>query len=102
MGVYFLRSIMIVKHEITETKGAFIAMEDNKKIGEMTYSVAGADKIIIDHTEVHPDEKGKGIGRVLLDKTIEYVRDNNLKIVPLCPYAKSMFDRDVNIRDVLV
>ncbi|NGF57135.1 N-acetyltransferase [Parapedobacter sp. SGR-10] len=93
---------MIVKHEITETKGAFIAMEDNKKIGEMTYSVAGADKIIIDHTEVHPDEKGKGIGRVLLDKTIEYVRDNNLKIVPLCPYAKSMFDRDVNIRDVLV
>lgn len=92
---------MIVRHEITETKGAFIALEDNKKIGEMTYSAAGADKIIIDHTEVHPDEKGKGVGRVLLDKAVEYARENKLKVIPLCPYAKSMFDRDVNIRDVL-
>ncbi len=92
---------MIVKHEITETKGAFIAMEDHKKIGEMTYFPSDTDKITIDHTEVHPDEKGKGIGRVLLDKVIEYARENNLKIVPLCPYAKSMFDRDVNIRDIL-
>ncbi len=92
---------MIIKHEITETKGAFVAFEDNKKIGEMVYSSAGGDKIIIEHTEVHPDEKGKGIGRVLLDRIVEYARDNNIKIVPLCPYAKSMFDRDVNIRDVL-
>lgn len=84
-----------------ETKGAFIALEDDKKIGEMVYSPAGEEKIIIEHTEVHPDEKGKGVGRVLLDKAIEYARDNNIKIVPLCPYAKSMFDRDVNIRDVL-
>jgi predicted GNAT family acetyltransferase len=92
---------MVVKHDITETKGAFLAFENENKIGEMTYSSAGNDKIIIDHTEVHPDEKGKGIGRVLLDKAVEYARDNNIKIIPLCPYAKSMFDRDVNIRDVL-
>jgi predicted GNAT family acetyltransferase len=78
-----------------------LAFENENKIGEMTYSSAGNDKIIIDHTEVHPDEKGKGIGRVLLDKAVEYARDNNIKIIPLCPYAKSMFDRDVNIRDVL-
>lgn len=92
---------MVVKHETTETKGAFVAFEEDTKIGEMTYSTAGSDKIIIDHTEVHPDEKGKGIGRILLDRAVEYARDNNLKIVPVCPYAKSMFDRDVNIRDVL-
>lgn len=92
---------MVVKHEITETKGAFIAYEENNKIGEMTYSSAGDDKIIIDHTEVHPEEKGKGIGRVLLDRAIEYARENQLKIIPLCPYAKSMFDRDVDIKDVL-
>lgn len=92
---------MVVKHEITETKGAFIAYEENNKIGEMTYSSAGDDIIIIDHTEVHPEEKGKGIGRVLLDRAIEYARENQLKIIPLCPYAKSMFDRDVDIKDVL-
>lgn len=93
---------MVVRHEITETKGAFTAFEEEKKVGEMTYSAAGDDKIIIDdHTDVHPEEKGKGIGRVLLERAVEYARDNQIKIIPLCPYAKSMFGRDVDIRDVL-
>ena len=92
---------MIIKHETTEAKGAFVATEENKKIGEMTYFESGKDQITIDHTEVDPEEKGKGVGRVLLNKLIEYARDNHMKIVPLCPYAKSMFDKDVNIRDVL-
>ncbi|MCT1531281.1 N-acetyltransferase [Sphingobacterium daejeonense] len=92
---------MLVKHEQSDNKGAFFAEEDGKRIGEMTYSKAGTGKIIIDHTEVDPEEKGKGIGSVLLEKAVEFARDNNLKILPLCPFAKAQFDRDVNIRDVL-
>ena len=92
---------MLVKHEQSDNKGAFFAEEDGKRIGEMTYSKAGPGKIIIDHTEVDPEEKGKGIGSVLLEKAVEFARDNNLKILPLCPFAKAQFDRDANIRDVL-
>lgn len=92
---------MIIKHNQDANKGAFVAIEDGKQIGEMTYSVAGANKIIIDHTEVDPEEKGKGIGHVLLSKVVEYARENTIKIMPLCPFAKASFDRDVNIRDVL-
>ena len=92
---------MLVKHAESENKGVFYAEEDGKKIGEMSYSKAGPSKIIIDHTEVDPEEKGKGIGSVLLEKVVQYARDNSLKIMPLCPFAKAQFDRDVNIRDVL-
>lgn len=92
---------MLVKHEESDNKGMFYAVEDGKKIGEMTYSKAGPGKIIIDHTEVNPEEKGKGIGSILLNKAVEYARDNALKILPLCPFAKAQFDRDVDIRDVL-
>ena len=92
---------MLVKHEENGNKGSFVAVEDGKTIGEMTYSKAGPGKIIIDHTEVDPEEKGKGIGSVLLDKAVEHARDNKMKIMPLCPFAKAQFDRDVNIRDVL-
>jgi len=92
---------MLVKHIESENKGAFIAEEDGKKIGEMTYSKAGPGKIIIDHTEVDSEEKGKGIGSVLLNKAVEFARDKGMKILPLCPFAKAQFDRDVNIRDVL-
>lgn len=92
---------MIVKQVNSNTRGAFEAIEDGVKIGEMTYSVAGANKIIIDHTEVDENQKGKGIGKILLAKAVDYARDNNIKIVPLCPFAKTMFDKDIDIRDVL-
>lgn len=92
---------MLIKKEESGNKGAFVAYEENKKIGEMTYSIAGADKIIIDHTEVDPEQKGKSVGKILLQKIVENARDNNIKIIPLCPFAKAMFDKDIDIRDVL-
>ncbi|MBD1428404.1 MULTISPECIES: GNAT family N-acetyltransferase [Sphingobacterium] len=91
---------MIVKHEDSGYKGAFIALEDGVKIGEMTYSKAGTDKIIIDHTEVDENQKGKGVGKILLSKAVDFAREGNIKIVPLCPFAKSVFDKDIDIRDV--
>lgn len=92
---------MLIRKEETGSKGAFIAYEEKKKIGEMSYSIAGSDKIIIDHTEVDPEQKGKSIGKILLQKVVEHARENNLKIIPLCPFAKAMFDKNVDIRDVL-
>ena len=92
---------MIIKQEENGSKGVFYALEEGAKIGEMTYSKAGADKIIIDHTEVDENQKGKGIGKILLAKVVDFARNNNIKIVPLCPFAKSVFDKDVDIRDVL-
>lgn len=92
---------MIIKHIDNANKGSFVAFEESQQIGEMTYSKAGDDKIIIDHTEVHPEHKGKSIGKILLAKAVEHVRENNIKIIPLCPFVKSSFDKDVDIRDVL-
>lgn len=67
----------------------------------MTYTWAGPTKFIIDHTDVNPDFKGKGIGKQMLMKAVEYARANQLKIMPLCPFAKSVFDKDPEIGDVL-
>ena len=92
---------MIIKHIENTNKGSFVASEEGAQIGEMTYSKAGDDKIIIDHTEVDPQHKGKSIGKILLSKAVDYAREHNIKIVPLCPFVKSTFEKDVDIRDVL-
>lgn len=84
-----------------ETKGAAIAEEEGKKAGEMTYSIASNDYIIIDHTEVNPDFKGRGVGKKLLIKIVEMAREKNIKILPLCPFAKAMFQKNTEIQDVL-
>lgn len=90
----------IVQHQ-TNTKGAFRAMDEAAVAGEMTYVWAGTDKFIIDHTEVNDAYNGKGIGKQLLMNAVKFARENNLKIIPLCPFAKRMFDRMPEIGDVL-
>lgn len=80
-------------------KGHFKAVENGVEAGLMTYVWAGEGKIIIDHTEGNPEFKGVGIK--MLNKAVDYARENNIKIIPLCPFAKKMFDRTENIRDVL-
>lgn len=84
-----------------DSKGFAMAREDDKRAGIMTYSVAGKDHIIIDHTEVEPEFKGKNIGKQLLYKIVEMAREKNLKITPLCPYANAMFKKLDDIQDVL-
>ena len=94
--------VMEINHRKEENKGAFVATENEVKAGEMTYSKAGEEKIIIDHTEVHPEFNGKGVGKQMVFAAVEYARENGIKILPLCPFAKAMFDKNKDIRDVLV
>lgn len=92
---------MDIIHEKNDRKGTFIAKEEDRRAGEMTYSQAGTDKIIIDHTEVNPEFKGKGVGKELVYAAVAYAREHQLKIMPLCPFAKATFDKNSDIQDVL-
>ena len=88
--------------QINDTRrGYFEAVEDEKQAGKMTYTWAGDSKFIIDHTEVNEEFNGKGVGKKLVMAAVEYARANNLKIIPLCPFAKSVFDKVEEIHDVL-
>lgn len=84
-----------------DNKGFAIATEENKKAGMMTYSIAGEKHIIIDHTEVNPDFKGKSVGKQMLYKIVEMAREKNIKITPLCLFANAMFQKLTDIQDVL-
>jgi hypothetical protein len=81
-------------------KGRFILYEEDKKAGEMTYVWVDDYKIIIDHTEVDPAYGGKGYGKELVLKAVDFARKQDIKIIPLCPFAKKVFDKDPDIQDV--
>jgi len=93
--------VMEINHRKEENKGAFIATENGAKAGEMTYSKAGDTLIIIDHTEVDPTFGGQGVGKKMVLAAVDFARENNIKILPLCPFAKAAFDKDSTIQDVL-
>lgn len=81
--------------------GVFKAIEDGIELGEMTYVWANDDKIIIDHTGVRTQYEGQGIGKSLFAKAIEFAREQNIKIVPVCPFVVTLFKRAPGDQDVL-
>ncbi len=92
---------MEIKHNETSSKGSFYTGDKKAPLAEMTYSKAGADTIIIDHTEVSDELRGTGAGKQLVSAAVDYARANNVKIIPLCPFAKSVFEKVKDFRDVL-
>jgi uncharacterized protein len=81
--------------------GMFFIEQDDEIVAELVYSWKGKDRIIIEHTEVDEILKGKGAGKELVSKSVEFAREKGIKIVPLCPFAKSVFDKTKEFQDVL-
>lgn len=92
---------MEIKLDQSATKGMFFVEENGEKLARMTFSKAGDNIIIIDHTEVSDKLRGKNIGKQLVTTAVEHARKNNLKIIPLCPFTKSVIDKTPAYQDVL-
>jgi len=90
-----------IKQIEQESESLFIAIENGMEAGRICYSWSAKGALIINHTEVHPEFKGKGIGNKLVFFVVEFARKNNITIVPVCDFAKSIFDKTHHLRDVL-
>lgn len=74
-------------------KGEVQIFSDGEKAGKMDISVIG-EKLTVYHTEVDSVYEGKGFAKILLEKLVSYAKENDLKIVPLCPYVHAQFKRN--------
>jgi uncharacterized protein len=81
--------------------GQFYIEIDLQIQAKMSYVWRGNDRIIIDHTEVSELLRGKNAGKQMVIKAVEFARKKNIKIVPLCPFAKSVLKKSLEFSDVL-
>jgi predicted GNAT family acetyltransferase len=92
---------MQITHTNNEKNGAFHAVKDGLEMGEMTYSWVNPTTILIDHTGVEPEFEGQGVGQALFFDACKFARENDVKIIPICPFVIAMFQRMPEYRDVL-
>ena len=91
---------MLIQHKQQDTKGIFFVEIDGNVLAEMTYSLPLPDKMIIEHTEVSDELRGQNVGYQLVNTAVEYARKHQMKIVPLCPFANSVFKKKPEFADV--
>jgi len=87
-------------HKINEATQLFYIGDDPKKPeGHIQYTIEGK-VLTIWHTEVGESLKGQGAGSALVAYAVEYARQHDLLIKPLCSYALSQFEKKPEYKDV--
>src|SRR6478609_4118381 len=60
-----------------------------------------ADRLFLIHTEVPHELEGKGVGSAIVQKALQYAKDNGYKIVPLCPFIQTYLQRHKEWNDLV-
>ncbi|NNV54575.1 GNAT family N-acetyltransferase [Limnovirga soli] len=93
---------MEIIHQQNGHKGMFYVGTADEPLAAMTYTMPAENKLIIDHTEVSDALRGKNVGYQLVKAAVDFARIQGIKILPLCPFAKSVFDKKSEFADVLL
>lgn len=79
---------------------SFDLYDEDGKVGEMIFDIEGKD-LTVYHTEIAPEKEGKGYAKMLLDAMVAYTRENELMVIPMCPYVHVQFKRhEERYRDI--
>lgn len=91
---------MQIEHLEKGIKGMWYVGDAEAPLAAMVYRKDARNNIIIEHTEVNEELRGKNIGYQLVHTAVEYARAKQVKILPLCTFAKSVFDKKPEFADV--
>lgn len=83
----------IIKQETGRT-GKFFILQDNEQVADIGWLINDENNIVIEHTTVSDVLSGQGVGLKLLEEVVKLARSTSKKIIPSCPYAEKMFQRN--------
>lgn len=64
--------------------------------------IKAKEKIYLTHTEVPKGFEGKGIGSELIRQALEYIKTNDLTLIPLCPFVAMYIKRHPEWKELVL
>src|SRR5437763_14662644 len=86
-----------VVHNIAEQRFELRVGED---LSVIDYSLVPG-KLVIYHTEVPPQLRGRGIAARITRAALDFARSENLQVEPRCSYAAAFIQKHVEYSDLL-
>lgn len=75
-------------------------IQEDKVVGKIEF-VKDGNELTITHTIVNPLFRGQGIAKILMEKVINEAKEKGLKIIPVCSYAVSYFEKNPKYKGLL-
>lgn len=83
-----------------EARGEFFGLvEGDRELGYMTLRRVHDEGIIIDHTIVHPEAEGQGVGSALFALVVAWIEARGLYLVPVCPFVFGRLNKRPELAD---
>lgn len=80
--------------KLIEKNNTKLVVEGDGK--EAAYLDLSEDKeaIYLDYAFVHPEFRGSGVGQFLVKESINFLKNKNKKLVPVCGYVKALVKKN--------
>jgi len=86
---------------IHEGKNKFyIGADEDDPIAQVNFSLENENKIVIEHVYVSRELREQGIGKILVEKMVDYAKEEHKKITSHCSYADKILAEDEEYTDV--
>ena len=82
------------------TTGRF-EIERNGEVAFLEYELS-ENLLVLSHTEVPKDLRGKGLASELAESALQYARQHNLKVDVVCPIAREYVTKHPEHADLLL
>ena len=79
----------------------FVGEDELNPEAYVSYKVDDDGDLIIDSTQVANQLSGQGVGSTLVNMVIEYAKDEDKKIVPECPFARAVMEREEDTKKMI-
>lgn len=56
---------------------------------------------VITHVGVHPELRGQGVAGKLVEVSLQYAKENSLRVIPMCSYAAAYMRRHPEYTDLM-
>ena len=87
------RNVSIDREELNGVH-EFVLRIDGERLGFLEFTRPEVGLMRIEYVEVSPRLRGKGFGRQLVAKAMDFARDTKLRVIPICSYARAVIRRD--------
>lgn len=92
---------MTIQHKEMQDEGMFFIADSEDVVAQIVYTKNGNNTLVIEHTEVERELRGNDIGYELVHRIVEYALENGMRISPVCPFAKAVFDKNPDWTELL-